>query len=134
MYLTDWTAVGARHQLHTEGMKPQRQFSLPFGLVAIESMACQTPVVASDVGGLKFTVVPEITGLLVPPKDEAAFAQAIDRILSNPAWAKQLGQTDRQRVEIAFSWNSVASGLSHLYAKLLSQAAMRAVEKSQIAA
>ena len=106
----------------------------PFGLVAVEAMACQTPVVASDVGGLKFTVVPEVTGLLVPPKDAAAFAWAIDRILSNPEWANQLGQTGRQRVEIAFSWNSVASGLSHLYTKLLSQAATRAVEKSQMAA
>lgn len=60
----------------------------PFGLVAIEAMACGTPVIASDVGGLKFTVVPEETGLLVPPKDVDAFANAIDRILSQEAWAK----------------------------------------------
>lgn len=51
----------------------------PFGLVAIEAMASGTPVVASDVGGLQFTVIPEITGLLAPAKDDAAFAKAIDR-------------------------------------------------------
>ncbi len=106
----------------------------PFGLVAIEAMACHTPVVASDVGGLRFTVVPEITGLLVPPKDEAAFAEAIDRILSNPAWRDQLGQIGRQRVEIAFSWSSVASRLSHLYSSLLCHNAPVSVQKRQISA
>jgi glycosyltransferase involved in cell wall biosynthesis len=93
----------------------------PFGLVAIEAMACRTPVIASQVGGLQFSVVPEVTGLLVPPQDEAAFAQAIDRVLSNPTWAEELGQTGRQRAEIALSWDSVASRLGNLYNQLLSQ-------------
>lgn len=94
----------------------------PFGLVAIESMASGTPVVASQVGGLQFTVVPEQTGLLAPPKDEAAFADAIDRILMNPEWRNHLGQVGRQRVEIAFSWESVASRLGQLYTKLMAKA------------
>lgn len=94
----------------------------PFGLVAIESMACRTPVVASEVGGLQFTVLPELTGLLVPPQDEGAFAQAIDRILGDSVWAEQLGELGRQRVEIAMSWESVASMLGGLYSRLLSQA------------
>ena len=106
----------------------------PFGLVAIEAMACRTPVVASNVGGLQFTVVPEVTGLLVPPKDEAAFAEAIDRILGNPAWGEQLGETGRQRVEIALSWDSVASRLGCLYEKLISQNAPVSAPKSQVAA
>lgn len=92
----------------------------PFGLVSIEAMACRTPVVASKVGGLQFTVVPEVTGLLVPPQDEEAFAQAIDRILSNPVWGDELGEVGRQRVEIAMSWESVGCRLSSLYTKLLS--------------
>ncbi|MGC1393962.1 MAG: glycosyltransferase [Coleofasciculaceae cyanobacterium] len=92
----------------------------PFGLVAIEAMACRTPVVASNVGGLQFTVIPEVTGLLAPPQNEMAFTQAIDRILSDPEWADFLGQTARQRVEIALSWDSVASRLSCLYRQLLS--------------
>jgi D-inositol-3-phosphate glycosyltransferase len=91
----------------------------PFGLVAIEAMASGTPVVASDVGGLQFTVVPEQTGLLAPPKDEAAFAVAIDRILSNPDWRNQLGKQARTRVEEKFSWDGVAHQLSDLYTKLL---------------
>jgi glycosyltransferase involved in cell wall biosynthesis len=95
----------------------------PFGLVPIEAMACRTPVVASKVGGLQFTVVPEVTGLLVPPKDDTAFAGAIDQILSNPNWRDQLGQTGRHRVEIGFSWDSVASRLGQLYNQLLTASA-----------
>ena len=90
----------------------------PFGLVAIEAMASGTPVVASDVGGLQFTVVPEHTGLLAPPKDEVAFAAAIDRILSDPTYRNKLGQAARKRVETKFSWEGVASQLSDLYNKL----------------
>ncbi|TFI54173.1 glycosyltransferase family 1 protein [Mastigocladus laminosus UU774] len=91
----------------------------PFGLVAIEAMACYTPVVASDVGGLQFTVVSEETGLLAPPQDEEAFAVAIDRILANPLWRDKLGQAARNRVETKFSWNGVATQLSELYTQLL---------------
>ena len=93
----------------------------PFGLVAIEAMACGTPVIASDVGGLKFTVVPEETGLLVPPKDVDAFANAIDRILSQEAWAKKLRRQASIRVQQNFSWSGVAAHLSNLYRHLLAQ-------------
>src|ERR687886_1833134 len=75
----------------------------PFGLVAIEAMACGTPVVASDVGGLQFTVVPEETGLLAPPQDEAAFAAAIDRILTDEVWATQLKKQASVRVPQNFT-------------------------------
>lgn len=91
----------------------------PFGLVAIEAMASSTPVVASDVGGLQYTVVPEKTGLLAPAKDVDAFAAAIDRILMDPDWQAQLGQAARKRVEDHFSWSGVASQLSKLYLQLL---------------
>jgi len=102
----------------------------PFGLVAIEAMASGTPVVASDVGGLQFTVVPEETGLLAPPKNKVAFAAAIDRILSNPTYAKQLGQAARKRVEAKFSWEGVASQLSELYTELSEQSVEVPVTKT----
>ncbi|WP_414543745.1 glycosyltransferase family 4 protein [Nostoc sp. CCY0012] len=93
----------------------------PFGLVAIEAMASGTPVVASDVGGLQFTVVPEVTGLLAPPQDVAAFSAAIDRILLNPQWRGKLGQAGRKRVETKFSWDGVATQLGELYTQILQQ-------------
>lgn len=91
----------------------------PFGLVAIEAMASKTPVVASDVGGLQFTVVSEETGLLAPPQDVAAFSTAIDRILSSSQWRDELGEAARAHVETKFSWEGVASDLAKLYTQLL---------------
>ncbi len=95
----------------------------PLGLVALEAMACGTPVIASDVGGLKYTVVPQETGLLAPPKNEAVFADAIDRLLGDSLWRQQLGHKARQRVETYFSWDRIASQLSQLYTQLLQQSA-----------
>ncbi len=96
----------------------------PFGLVAIEAMACGTPVVASAVGGLSFTVVQEETGLLVPPQDSTAFAQAIDRILSNELWSRKLRQQASLNVNKRFSWSGVAIQLSELYRHILAQSLM----------
>ncbi|AFZ01846.1 glycosyltransferase family 4 protein [Calothrix sp. PCC 6303] len=94
----------------------------PFGLVAIEAMASGTPVVASDVGGLQFTVVPEETGLLAPPQNFAAFATAIDRILEDTEWRDKLGKTAKKHVQSNFSWDGVASQLSELYSEILQPA------------
>ncbi|MBE9226968.1 glycosyltransferase family 1 protein [Phormidium sp. LEGE 05292] len=96
----------------------------PFGLVAIEAMACGTPVVASNVGGLKFTVIPEETGLLVPPHDVAGFAAAIDRILTDDVWAKKIRKQASLRVRHNFSWAYVAGQLSDLYRCLLARSIM----------
>lgn len=97
----------------------------PLGLVALEAMASGTPVIASDVGGLKYTVVPQETGLLAPPKNEAVFADAIDRLLGDSLWRQQLGHTARNRVETYFSWDRIASQLSQLYTQLLQQSAIQ---------
>ncbi len=91
----------------------------PFGLVAIEAMAAGTPVVASTVGGLQHTVVPEETGLLVPPKDDAALAGAIARVLAAPAWGARLGANGRARVAAKFAWEGVAAQIETLYQDLL---------------
>jgi glycosyltransferase involved in cell wall biosynthesis len=103
----------------------------PFGLVAIEAMASRTPVVASDVGGLQFTVIPEKTGLLCPPKKEIAFGEAIDRILADSQWRDLLGQNARRRVEDMFSWDGVALQLSKLYSELLKPVSQKSEVRSQ---
>ncbi|MEH2121369.1 MAG: glycosyltransferase family 1 protein [Nostoc sp.] len=104
----------------------------PFGLVAIEAMASGTPVVASDVGGLQFTVVDEETGLLAPPQDVDAFASAIDRILLNPEWRDELGKAGRKRVETQFSWDGVANQLSELYTQLLQPQPVASIAKELV--
>ena len=87
----------------------------PFGLVAIEAMASRTPVIASNVGGLKFSVADYKTGLLVPPQDEVAFAKGINSILADDQWRAELGENARHRVKAKFSWNGVARQLDRQY-------------------
>jgi D-inositol-3-phosphate glycosyltransferase len=91
----------------------------PFGLVAIEAMGCGTPVVASDVGGLKFTVVPGETGWLVPPRDPRAFASAIERVLSDRLTDQTMSDLATLRVQQNFTWTGAAAQLSDLYRRLL---------------
>lgn len=93
----------------------------PFGLVAIEAMGCGTPVVASDVGGLKFTVVPGETGWLVPPRDPHAFARAIDRVLSDRIASQSMSDLATLRVQQNFTWTGAAVQLSDLYRRLLAR-------------
>ncbi|TYQ26265.1 glycosyltransferase [Pseudanabaena sp. UWO310] len=96
----------------------------PFGLVAIEAMACGTPVVASDVGGLKFTIIPEQTGLLVPPQDTLAFANGMYRILFDELWARKMRKQASANVNQRFTWGGVAIQLSELYRHILAQSIM----------
>jgi D-inositol-3-phosphate glycosyltransferase len=91
----------------------------PFGLVAIEAMACGTPVIASNVGGLKFTVVPDETGLLVAPQDIEGFAAAMEQVLTQSHWSAQVRTQATTWVQENFSWTGVAAQLSDLYRRLL---------------
>lgn len=69
----------------------------PFGLVALEAMLAGRPVVASDAGGLKDVVEHEVTGLLVPPRDPAALAAALDELLDDPQRRARMGRAGRDR-------------------------------------
>ena len=96
----------------------------PFGLVAIEAMACGVPVVASNVGGLKFTIIPEETGLLVEPKDTEAFASSIYRILFDDLWVRKMRKQASANVNQRFSWAGVTIQLSELYRHVLARSIM----------
>jgi glycogen synthase len=87
----------------------------PFGIINLEAMACKTPVVASATGGILEVVVPEKTGLLVKPADSGQIADAVNRILKDKAFAKNLGENGRKRVEDYFSWTYIAEKTKKLY-------------------
>jgi len=93
----------------------------PFGIINLESMACETPVVASAVGGILETVVDGETGLLVPPADPKALADAINTLLRDRNKARTLGKNGRRRVEQYFSWTSIAEKTRDLYAEVSEQ-------------
>ncbi len=104
----------------------------PFGIINLEAMACETPVVASAVGGIPEVVVHGETGLLVPfepvshdnfePKDPEKFskdlAEAVNNLLGSPEKMRRMGQKSRERVEKEFSWESVARRTLAFYGAL----------------
>jgi glycosyltransferase involved in cell wall biosynthesis len=69
----------------------------------MEAMAAGLPVVSTSVGGIPEMVVPDETGFLVQPGDVTALADAIERVIVDPALAKRLGQAGRGRAEQLFS-------------------------------
>ncbi|MBI3637642.1 MAG: glycogen synthase [Candidatus Rokubacteria bacterium] len=93
----------------------------PFGLINLEAMACETPVVASAVGGILEVVEDGKTGYLVPPARPAELAAAITRVLDDPAQARAIGQAGRRRVEGKFSWARVAERTEQVYAEAIAE-------------
>ncbi len=95
-----------------------------FGLVALEAMACGTPVVATRVGGLQ-TVVSEDSGVLVPPGDYLALAEGIARLLDDMELRLRLAAGARERAQ-RFTWRRVADGVVDVYREVLAMAPSRA--------
>ena len=78
-------------------------------------MACETPVVASAVGGIPEVVDDGRTGLLVPPSDPKALADAVNRLLDDPGLAAEMGRAGRERAIAEFSWRAIAEQTVALY-------------------
>ena len=92
----------------------------PLGIVNLEAMACSTAVAASRVGGIPEVVEDGVTGLLVPPDDPAALADALNALLRDPARAAAMGRAGRRRAVDEFSWDAVAVQTAALYAEVAS--------------
>jgi glycosyltransferase involved in cell wall biosynthesis len=89
----------------------------PFGLVALEALACGIPVVATAVGGLKEIVEDGESGLLVPPGDASALAQALLTLLTNEPLRLRLGEGARKRA-LQFSAERRSRELRSLFEKM----------------
>ncbi len=81
----------------------------PFGITPLESMACGTPVIGANVGGIKFTVRDGETGYLVPPHDPDAIADRLDRLFDSPQLLTVLRTRSVRRVNALFRWSQVAA-------------------------
>jgi D-inositol-3-phosphate glycosyltransferase len=93
-----------------------------FGMVALEAMACGSPVIASRVGGLQTTVRDRVTGVLVPDHDAAALADALARLLGDPDLCWRLGR-EGVRWAAQHRWPCVAEAVCREYAALVERAA-----------
>lgn len=87
----------------------------PFGMVAIEAMASGSPVVASRVGGLQWTVEPGKTGFLAEPKNAKDFAEKIVQVLDDDKLAKHLRDGAAKRIARRFRWEVIAEKAEEIY-------------------
>ncbi len=127
-------------RVHFPGARPQHELPMiysaadvtvipsyheSFGLAAVESLACGTPVVATRAGGLKTVVQHSQTGYLVP-RCPGFFAERLDTLLQNPALLKRMRQAARPSV-LQFSWKNVASKVQDVYDNVINEEAKQLV-------
>jgi len=87
----------------------------PFGITPIEAMACRRPVIGSETGGIKYTVVDGKTGYLVPPKDPDALAERLAILARNRLLAQQMGRAGALRARNLFTWSKVGADLASIF-------------------
>ncbi len=107
------------YQMADVTVLPSIDRSEAFGMVLIESLACATPIIASDLPGVR-SVVTEDVGLLTPPKNIDALAGALNTFLQNEDFASQCGAAGRRAVEGKYDWEIIGTQLEELYTKLRS--------------
>ncbi len=88
----------------------------PFGIVPVEAMACGIPVVVAQVGGLTDTVIHDVTGLHVPPRDPASLAAALRGLLADSGLRARLAQAGQDRSRARYPWSRVAAATLDAYA------------------
>jgi D-inositol-3-phosphate glycosyltransferase len=91
----------------------------PFGITPVEAMACGSPVVGANVGGIKFTVRDGETGYLVPPGDPTALAERLAHLYKHPKLLSLFRRQAIRRVNDLFTWQKVAAAASDLYESIL---------------
>ncbi len=93
-----------------------------FGIALVEASACGRPVVAGNSGGIPDAVRDGETGFLVPPEEPAAFADAICRLLADPAAAQRMGQNGRRAIKKYFNRDRVVRDLREIESQVVSRA------------
>ncbi|MEA2331499.1 MAG: L-malate glycosyltransferase [Thermoleophilaceae bacterium] len=93
----------------------------PYGMTALEAMACGRPVVGTAAGGLQH-LVPDAGGRKVPVGDSGALAAALAELLGDPGLRRSMGEHNRALVEQRYAWTRVATRLEEVYEEALSRA------------
>lgn len=93
----------------------------PFGITPVEAMACGTPVIGSDTGGIRHTVVDGVTGFLVPPRCPASLAGALARMAREEGLAETMGREGMRRAARYFTWTRVARQLDDIFEALCTE-------------
>lgn len=90
-----------------------------FGVVAVEAMACECPVVTSDADGFTEVVEDGVTGFVVPKRDIEATANAIQKFIDNPKLRTEMGKKGRERVQKLYDWKNNVTTMLEIYKDIL---------------
>lgn len=90
-----------------------------FGVAAVEAMACEIPVIASSVGGLKEVIVDKETGYLVPKKDHKEIAKYLKKLILDKNLRTSLGENGRKRVLENYNWDSNVEYMIKIYEEII---------------
>lgn len=96
----------------------------PFGITPVEAMACARPVVGSDTGGIRYTVVDGETGFLVPPREPVLLADKLEVLARDEALARHMGAAGLRRAKKLFTWDRVGLELAREFNELTGQKEM----------
>jgi glycosyltransferase involved in cell wall biosynthesis len=102
------------------------------GVVLVEALINRRPVVASKVGGIVDVIKEGETGLLVPEKDPDAIADAVLRLLENPAYARELGERGQAHARNYFDWDRIIDQYDAIYSEAVSSAHASSFEEEKV--
>nr|AJW65414.1 glycosyltransferase [Nocardiopsis sp. CMB-M0232] len=94
-------------------------WNTPFGMVTVEAMACGVPVIASNVGGHRDTMIQDVTGRLVPPDDPRALAFWLRTLLADPVLKESYGIAAADRAMARYTWTLIARQTEERYERVL---------------
>jgi glycosyltransferase involved in cell wall biosynthesis len=129
--------LGIAEHVQCAGQQPRAQLRLyygasdvfvttpwyePFGITPVEAMACSRPVIGSEVGGIKSTVIDGHTGFLVPSRDAQATAERLATLHRDPLLARSMGEAGLKRAYRHYTWRTVAQQVAAVYTAVLSEA------------
>jgi glycosyltransferase involved in cell wall biosynthesis len=103
----------------------------PFGITPVEAMACARPVIGSEVGGIKNTVVDGVTGFLIPSCDPQAVADRLAALERDPALGRAMGEQGLRRAYQHYTWRTVAQQAAAIYAAVLQEHHARAPQSEE---